>query len=100
MMATIKTGKVTLPTEFQIELVPGWFLDIDIESSPIKYTLTHGKKSLSFLSNITKDLCSRNYGIRLTKGRRHMVLPPHVLQAFVDHEVFLHWYDSSINQSD
>lgn len=99
MMASLNTGKLLLPAEFQIELVPGWFLDIDIDSYPIKYTLTHGKKSISFHSNITKDLCARNYGIRLTKGRRHMVLPPHVLQAFVEHEVFLEWYDSTLSQS-
>jgi len=98
-MASIKTGKVTLPVEFQIELVPGWLLDIDVKSSPTRYTLTHGKKSLTFHSNITKDLCSRNYGIRLTKGRRHMVVPPYVLQAFVDNEIFLQWYDQDLNQS-
>ena len=95
-MATIKTGKVCLPENFYIEIAPGWYLDIDVRTSPKKYTLTHGKKSMSFLSNVTKDLCSRNYGIRLANGRRQMVLPPHVLQAFVDYETFLSWYDPSI----
>ena len=95
-MASIKTDKVSLPKDFQIEIMAGWFLDIDIQSNPIKYTLTHGKKSMTFHSNVTKDLCTRNYGIRLAKGRRQMVLPSTVLQAFVDHETFLSWYDPSL----
>ena len=95
-MACIKTGKVSLPKDFQFELSPGWFLDIDVESSPVKYTLTHGKKSMTFHSAVVKDLCSRNYGIRLAKGRRQMVLTPQVLQGFVDFETFLSWYDSSL----
>lgn len=92
-MVSIKTEKIALPQDFQIEIVKGWFLDIDVQSSPIKYTLTHGKKSMTFHSNVLKDLCSRNYGIRLAKGRRQMVLPSSVLQAFVDYETFLTWHD-------
>ena len=97
-MAGIKTEKITLPNEFQLEIAPGWYLEIDIEGFPIKYTLTHGKKSMTFLSNVTKDLCSRNYALRLAKGRRQMILPPHILQAFVDFETFLSWYDPSITE--
>ena len=93
-MDCIKTDKVSLPPQF--ELSPGWFLDIDVESSPVKYTLTHRKKSMTFHSAVVKDLCSRNYGIRLAKGRRQMVLTPQVLQGFVDFETFLSWYDSSL----
>ena len=95
-MASLKTDKISLPKDFQIEIVPGWFLDIDIQSNPVKYTLTHGKKAKTFHSDIHKDLCSRNYGIRLAKGRRQMILPPSVLQAFADHETFLRWYDPSL----
>ena len=56
----------------------------------------HRKKSLTFHSALVKDLCSRNYGIRLAKGRRQMVLTPQVLQGFVDFETSLSWYDSSL----
>ena len=97
-MTSIKTEKVNLTRDFQIEIASGWFLDIDTESNPIKYTLLHGKKSMSFHSNVARDLCSRNYGLRLAKGRRQMVIPPHVLQAFVDHEIFISWYDPNICQ--
>lgn len=99
VMATLKTDKLRLQESFQFQIVNGWYLDIDTQSSPIKYTLTHGKKSMSFHSTVTKNLCTRNYGIRLAKGRRQMILPPHVLQAFVEHETFLSWFDRSINTS-
>ena len=92
-MAELKTDKILLPTEFQIALDDGWMLDIDVNTVPAKYTLTHGKKSMSFNRDVTMNLCSRNYGIRLVKGRRQMVLPPHVLQSFVDYSTFLTWYD-------
>ena len=99
VMASIKTDKVVLDKDFHFEIVKGWFLDIDIQSSPVKYTLTHGKKSMTFHSNVTRDLCLRNYGLRLVKGRRQMVLPPHVLQGFVDHETFLTWYDPALTET-
>lgn len=95
-MASIKTEKISLLRDFQFELTDGWFLAIDVNSNPIKYTLIHGKKSMTFHSCITKDLCSRNYSIRLAKGRRQMVVPPQVLQAFVDYETFLSWYDPTL----
>ena len=98
-MACIKTDKVLLPQDFQFEISPGWFLDIDVESSPIIYT--HGKKSMTFHSAVVKDLCSRNDVIRLAKGRRQMILTTQVLQGLVDFETFLSWYDFhwSLNQS-
>ena len=85
-MASFKTDKISLRKDFQIEIVKGWFLNIDVQS----------KKSMTFHSDIMKDLCSKNYGIRLAKGRRQMILPPYVLQAFVDHETFSRWYDPSL----
>ncbi len=94
-MASLKTEKVCLPNEFQLELVPGWTLNINTETKPTQYTLVHGKKSMTFHHHVMKDLCARNYGIRLAKGRRQMNLPPIVLQAFVDYEMFLMWYDGS-----
>ena len=30
-MACIKTDKVTFPQDFQLEISPGWFLDIDVQ---------------------------------------------------------------------
>ena len=95
-MGCIKTDKVLLPVDFQFEISPGWFIDIKVESSPIKYMLTHGKKSMTFHSAVVKDLCSRNYGIRLAKGRRQMILTLQVLQGLVDFETFLNWYDSAL----
>ena len=94
-MATLKTEKVSLSNEFQLELVPGWILHINTETKPTQYTLVHGKKSMTFHYHVMKDLCARNYGIRLAKGRRQMILPPIVLQAFVENEMFLMWYDGS-----
>lgn len=95
-MASIKSAKIELPKSFQIELTKGWMLDIDTSSVPTKYTLTHGKKSMSFDSEVAKDLCTRNYCIRLAQGRRQMTLPPDILQAFCDYEVFLNWYDTGM----
>ena len=95
-MAMIKSDKKIIDKCFQIEIVNGWLLDIDANVTPIKYTLTHGKKSMSFYSNVTRDLCSRNYSLRLAQGRKQMILPAKVLQAFVEHEPFLSWYDASI----
>ena len=95
-MAAIKSSKINLPKIFQLELSPGWLLDIDTNIIPTQYTLTHGKKSMTFDTGVTQDLCRRNYSIRLAMGRRQMVVPPDVLQAFSDHEVFLKWYDTSL----
>ena len=90
-MATIRTEKIVLSPTFQMEISPGWYLDTDKS----RYTLIHGKKCMTFDSGVIKDLCARNYSIRLAKGRRHMILPPHVLQAFVENETFLTWYTGS-----
>lgn len=95
-MATIKSSKINLPKIFQIELFPGWTLDIDTNTMPSRYTLTHGKKSMTFDALVTSDLCTRNYSLRLALGRRQMVVPPEVLQAFSDHEIFLKWYDPTL----
>lgn len=99
-MACIKTSKIILPKIFQLEISPGWILDIDTSSIPSKYTLTHGKKSMTFDNQIAKDLCTRNYSVRLAMGRRQMVVPPEVLQAFYEHEIFLKWYDQSLETVD
>lgn len=95
-MACIKTDCVHVPTEFQIELLPGWLLDIDLNCSPIKYTLNHGKKSMSFHSHIMKDLIERNYSLRLVKGRRQMVLPASILEEIVTYADCLCLYDGSL----
>ena len=95
-MASLRSFKVALPTPFKIILCPGWTLDIHTDMQPTIYTLTHGKKSMTFQSNITQDLISRNYSLRLGSGRREMVLPPEVLASFVEHETFLTWYDPSL----
>lgn len=96
MMASIKSDKKVIDKTFQFEIVPEWYLDIEVLVNPVRYTLTHGKKSMSFYSSVAKDLCTRNYGLRLAKGRRQMILPPHVLQAFVEHASFISWYDPSM----
>ena len=59
-MATIKTSKVNLPKVFQIELAPGWSLDIDTNTVPTRYTLTRGKKSMTVEGNVVKDLIKIN----------------------------------------
>ena len=98
-MAMIKSDKKIIDKCFQIEIVSGWLLDIDANVHPIKYTLTHGKKSMNFHSNVTKDLCCRNYSLRLAQGRKQMILPAKVLQAFVEHEPFLSWYDEALKET-
>lgn len=98
MMAQLKTDKITLSKDFQLDFDDGWTLSIDVQSKPINYILTHGKKSINFDSNVMQTLCSRQYGVRLVKGRKQMVIPPHVLQNFVDNAIFLQWYDHSTNQ--
>ena len=95
-MATLKTERIPLAPVFQFELCAGWFLSIDITTTPVQYTLTRGKKSINFHSEVISDLCNRNYGVRLVKGRKQMHLPPYVLQAFIDNEAFLQWYDPAI----
>lgn len=82
--------------DFEIEVAEQWFLNIDGSSTPIKYSLSHKKRSMTFHAEVMKDLCTRNYGIRLAKGRRQMVLPPHVLQGFVDHETDIMQYDTNV----
>jgi hypothetical protein len=95
-MAALKTEKISVEQVFQFELCSGWFLSIDNTVNPIQYTLTRGKKSINFNSQVISNLCKRNYGVRLVKGRKQMNLPPHVLQAFIDNEAFLYWFDPSI----
>jgi hypothetical protein len=95
-MSSIKSDKIFVSPGFQFEIYDGWFIEIENESSPVKYTLMHGKKSVSFHSDVMKDLIKRNYSIRLAKGRKQMIVPPQVLQAFVDHEIFFSWYDNTI----
>ena len=97
-MATIKSSKINLPKIFQLELCPGWLLNIDTNITPTQYTLTHAKKSMTFDANVASDLCRRNYSIRLAMGRRQMIVPPEVLQAFADNDIFLRWYDTSLGQ--
>ena len=96
MMSSIKSDKISLCGGFQFEICDGWFLEIDNDCTPVKYTLSHGKKSMSFHSSVMKDLVARNYSIRLAKGRKQMIVPPQVLQAFVEHETFLSWYDNIV----
>jgi hypothetical protein len=95
-MSAIKSDKISLCPGFQFEICDGWFIEIENDSLPVKYTLIHGKKSVSFNSDVMKDLVARNYSIRLAKGRRQMIVPPQVLQAFVDYEIFFSWYDHGI----
>ena len=95
-MAELKTDKITLPNEFKIDLLEGWTLSIDLNAFPSKYTLTHGKKSMSFNSEVMKKLCCRDYGIRLVRGRTQMIIPAQVLESFVLNNVFIQWYDSTI----
>lgn len=99
-MAHLKTDKLVVNKDFCIILQEGWILNININSTPTNYTLTHGKKSMNFNSDVAKSLCLRDYGIRLVKGRRQMVVPRNVLQSFVEHSVFLQWYDPCIHDSD
>ena len=99
-MAQLRTDKIVLSKDFQLDFGNGWTLNIDVRSSPVNYTLTHGKKSINFDSNTMQTLCSREYGVRLVKGRRQMVVPPHVLQSFVDNAVFLQWYSTNQNQDE
>lgn len=92
-MAELKSDKITLAKDFQLDLQDGWTLSIDVRSKPTNYTLTHGKKSINFDSMVMNTLCLRQYGIRLVKGRRQMNVPSHILQSFEDNIVFLQWYD-------
>ena len=97
-MAEIKSGKIELPQLFNLELGCGWTLTIDISTVPSTYTLTHGKKSMSFNFAVIQKLCSREYDIRLVRGRRQLVIPSHILQSFVDNSTFIQWYESSFDQ--
>lgn len=92
-MAQLKTDKITLAKDFQIDLSGGWILGVDVKCTPTNYTLTHGKKTINFNSDVMKNLCFREYGIRLMRGRKQMVVPPHVLQNLEEYTVFLQWYD-------
>jgi hypothetical protein len=92
-MAELKGDKITLANDFQLALPDGWTVSIDIQSKPTNYTLTHGKKSINFDSTVMNRLCLRQYGIRLVKGRRQMIVPSQILQSFEDNVVFLQWYD-------
>lgn len=86
--------------DFHTELIEGWFLSIDKSASPFLYTLRRGKRSMTFNSNVLMNLCLRNYGLRLTKGRRQMHLPPDLLQAFVDNALFFQWFDPHCETSE
>lgn len=103
-MAEIKTDKIALGQPFHISLGHDWNLHINVDCKPTVYTLTHGKKTINFSSDVTTKLCSRQYGLRLVEGRRQMVIPPHILQSFVENALFLEWYDPcmtiSANQND
>lgn len=57
-MAQLKTDKITLTKDFQIDLGYGWILGIDVQCVPTNYTLTHGKKSINFNSDVMKTLFS------------------------------------------
>ena len=94
-MATLKSDKKLIEQCFQVEIIDGWFLDINTNVVPTTYTLTHGKKSMSFHSDVARELCQRDYSLRLARGRKQMVLPPHVLQAFVEYETFIMFIQSS-----
>ena len=96
-MAQLKTDKIALTKDFQIKFEDDYTLTVDVDSKPTLYTLTHGKKSINFHSDVATTLCLRQYGIRLVKGRRQMVIPPKVLQNFADYAVFLPWYDPCIS---
>ena len=93
-MASIKACTYEVGKEFQLELCPDWFVGVD--SSTHQYSLMHGKKTITFNSSVAKQLCNRQYGIVLANGRRRMEIPPHVLQAFVDHDVTFQWLDSCL----
>ena len=92
-MAMIKSDKIVMAPTFQFDLCPGWTLNIDRSCTPIMYTLTHGKKSMTLTSSVVGNLCIRNYGLRLVKNRKQMYLPPEVLQSFSEHQIFLQWFD-------
>ena len=97
-MTELKSGKIDLPQLFNLELGDGWTLSIDISTVPTTYTLTHGKKSMCFNFDVIQKLCSREYDIRLVRGRRQLVIPSHILQSFVDNSTFIQWYESSFEQ--
>jgi hypothetical protein len=48
IMAELKTDKITLAKDFQLDLQDGWTLCIDVQSKPTNYTLIHGKKINKF----------------------------------------------------
>ena len=98
-MATLKSEKICIASVFQFEICEGWFLNIDHNMQPVQYTLTKGKKSINFSSDVVGDLCNRNYGLRLVKGRKQMHLPPVVLQAFIDNDLFLRCFDPGIQSN-
>lgn len=95
-MASIKTDKISLKHSFQMVFDDGWLLTIDKDTTPTQYTLSHGKKSINFDSDVMNRLCQRMYGIRLVKGRKQMIVPAPVLQQFVDYSIFLQWYDPDL----
>ena len=86
--ATIKTDCIRVPTDFRFELCPGWTLEMEKD----RFTLTHGKKSMTFDRRVLQDLMTRNYGLRLAMGRKQMVVTPDALQAFVDYETFFDFW--------
>lgn len=93
-MATLKCDGVTVGSPVEILLKQGWLLQIDNQTTPVTYTVYHGKKSMSFLSDTMGALCNRRYGVRLSRGRRQMKLPSDVLDAMVEYGPVIQWVDS------
>ena len=48
---------------------------------------------MTFQSQVMHHLITRDYSLRLVRGRREMILPSHLLSAFVNNQTFLSWYD-------
>ena len=53
----------------------------------------HGKKSMTFNSDVVNKLMYKKNGIRLVRGRTQMIIPPRFLQNFVENSAFKQWYD-------
>lgn len=94
-MATVKCDGVAVGSPVEIVLKQGWLLQIDKQTTPVSYTIYHGKKSMSFHSETMGDLCNRRYGVRLSRGRRQMKLPAGVLDSLVEYGPVIQWIDNS-----
>lgn len=94
-MASIKCDCKKVGEPFEIKLADGWLLQIEKEGDErTSYTINHGKKSMTFNSEVMRALCHRKYGIRLTKGRRQMKLPSEILDSVVEYTPIIEWIDS------